>query len=111
MAFLLALNGLRVSEALGADIEDLGMERGHDTLLVRRKGGTTVLGSLAPRTARTVYLAVGDRTATWVSISVQILDTVDFDTPVSHPSALTRSSTLRVEVPVIYAVMITAHRA
>ena len=34
-------------------------------------------------------------------ISAQILDTVDLETPVSHPNALTRSSTLRVEVPVI----------
>ena len=29
---LLALNGLRVSEATGADIEYLGLERGHRTL-------------------------------------------------------------------------------
>ena len=29
---LLALNGLRVSEATGADIEHLGLERGHRTL-------------------------------------------------------------------------------
>ena len=28
---LLALNGLRVSEATGADIEQLGLERGHRT--------------------------------------------------------------------------------
>jgi len=61
LACLLALNGLRVSEALDADIEDLGLERGHHTLLVRRKGGKTVLVPLAPRTARTVYLAVGER--------------------------------------------------
>ena len=38
-------------------------------------------------------------------------DTVDFDTPDSQPSARTRSSTFRVEVPVMYAVMITAHNA
>ena len=31
----------------------------------------------------------------------QILDTVDFDTPDSQPSARTRSSTLRVLVPVM----------
>jgi integrase len=31
---LLALNGLRVSEATGADIEQLGLERGHRTLTV-----------------------------------------------------------------------------
>ena len=29
---VLALNGLRVSEATGADIEQLGLERGHPTL-------------------------------------------------------------------------------
>jgi integrase/recombinase XerD len=61
LACLLALNGLRVSEALGADIGDLGLERGHHTLLVRRKGGRTVIIPLAPRTARTVYRAVGER--------------------------------------------------
>ncbi len=31
---LLALNGLRVSEAIGADIEALGLERGHRTLTI-----------------------------------------------------------------------------
>ena len=35
---LLALNGLRVSEATGADIEHLGLERGHRTLTITRKG-------------------------------------------------------------------------
>ena len=34
---LLALNGLRVSEATGADIEHLGVERGHRTLTITRK--------------------------------------------------------------------------
>ena len=36
LIFLLALNGLRVSEATGADIEHLGLERGHRTLVVTR---------------------------------------------------------------------------
>ena len=58
---LLALNGPRVSEAIGADIELLGLERGHRTLLIHRKGGKTVLIPLAPRTARAVELAVGER--------------------------------------------------
>ena len=58
---LLALNGLRVSEATGADIERLGLERGHRTLLIQRKGGKIVLIPLAPRTARAVDLAVGER--------------------------------------------------
>jgi site-specific recombinase XerD len=35
---LLALNGLRVSEATGADIEHLGLERGHRMLVITRKG-------------------------------------------------------------------------
>ena len=61
LACLFALNGLRVSEALGTDVDDLGLERGHHTLRVLRKGGSTVIVPLAPRTARTVYLAVGER--------------------------------------------------
>lgn len=39
---LLAINGLRVSEALGADIDALGLARGHRTLTVLRKGGKLV---------------------------------------------------------------------
>jgi integrase/recombinase XerD len=59
---LLALNGLRVSEAAGADIEHLGFERGHRTLTVTRKGGKVVTVPLAPRTARAIDLAIGERT-------------------------------------------------
>jgi integrase/recombinase XerD len=39
---LLALNGLRVSEATGANIEALGLERGHRTLTILRKGAKVV---------------------------------------------------------------------
>src|ERR1700693_1779120 len=39
---LLALNGLRVSEATGANIEALGLERGHQALTILRKGGKIV---------------------------------------------------------------------
>ena len=59
---LLALNGLRVSEATGADIEHLGLERGHRTLTITRKGGKVVTVPLAPRTARAIDLAIGERT-------------------------------------------------
>ena len=58
---LLALNGLRVSEATGASIQALGLERGHRTLVITRKGGKVVTIPLAPRTARAIDLAVGER--------------------------------------------------
>ncbi|HEY5359948.1 MAG TPA: tyrosine-type recombinase/integrase [Streptosporangiaceae bacterium] len=58
---LLALNGLRVSEAAGADIEAMGLERGHRTLVITRKGGKVVTIPLAPRTARAIDLAIGER--------------------------------------------------
>ena len=58
---LLALNGLRVSEATGASIEAMGIERGHRTLVITRKGGKVVTIPLAPRTARAIDLAVGER--------------------------------------------------
>jgi integrase/recombinase XerD len=59
---LLALNGLRVSEATGADIGHLGLERGHRTLTITRKGGKVITIPLAPRTARALDLAIGERT-------------------------------------------------
>jgi integrase len=42
------LNGLRVPEATSADIEHLGLERGHRTLTITRK---VVTVPLTPRTA------------------------------------------------------------
>jgi integrase/recombinase XerD len=53
--------GLRVSEATGANIEALGVERGHRTLAITRKGGKAVIIPLASRTARAIDLAVGER--------------------------------------------------
>ncbi len=55
---LLALNGLRISEATGADIEQPGLERGHRTLTITRKGGKVVTVPLAPRTARSTWPSV-----------------------------------------------------
>jgi site-specific recombinase XerD len=46
LASLLALNGLRISEALGADVEDLDFDRGHRTLRIVRKGGKTRTGAV-----------------------------------------------------------------
>ncbi len=61
LASLLALNGLRISEALGADVADLDFERGHRTLKIVRKGGATI--PLAPRTSRALDLYIGERTS------------------------------------------------
>jgi integrase/recombinase XerD len=66
---LLALNGLRVSEATGANIEALGVERGHRTLVIARKGGKVVTIPLAPRTARAIDLAIGERSGGPVFLS------------------------------------------
>ncbi|MBV9293383.1 MAG: tyrosine-type recombinase/integrase [Frankiales bacterium] len=48
---LLALNGLRISEACNATVDDLSEERGHRLLTVTRKGGKKARVPLAPRTA------------------------------------------------------------
>jgi integrase/recombinase XerD len=50
-----------VSEATSADIQALGAECGHRTLVITRKGGKVVTIPLAPRTARAIELAVGER--------------------------------------------------
>jgi len=62
LASLLGLNGLRVSEALNANIDDLGFERGHYVLQIIRKGGKRATVPLAPRTARAVQLYIDGRT-------------------------------------------------
>ena len=59
---LLSLNGLRISEALGADIDAMDLDRGHRTLAIVRKGGKHVIIPLAPRTGRTLDLYIGERT-------------------------------------------------
>jgi integrase/recombinase XerD len=41
----------------------MGIERGHRTLVVTRKGGKVVTIPLAPRTARAIDLAIGERCA------------------------------------------------
>jgi integrase/recombinase XerD len=58
---LIALNGLRVSEATGADVEDLSTQRGHRILAITRKGGKKAIVPLAPGTARAIDLAAGER--------------------------------------------------
>jgi integrase/recombinase XerD len=61
LVLLLALNGLRVSEALQADVGDLSTERGHRVLKIVRKGGKRSTAPLAPRTAEAVDALVDGR--------------------------------------------------
>jgi integrase/recombinase XerD len=59
---MLGLLGLRIFEATGATVADLGEEHGHRVLKVHGKGDKTVLVPLAPAVARAIDRAVGDRT-------------------------------------------------
>ncbi len=61
LVLLLGLNGLRISEALSADVEALGTERGHRTITITRKGGRRATVPLAPRTAQAVETMVAGR--------------------------------------------------
>jgi integrase len=60
---MLGLLGLRIFEATGADIADLGEEHGHRVLRVIGKGTKVVLVPLPPAVARAIDRAVGTRTA------------------------------------------------
>jgi integrase/recombinase XerD len=70
---LLALNGLRVSEACRATRFDLTSDRGHQLLTITRKGGKKATVPLAPRTAASVLAVANtdgpllgmDRYAAW----------------------------------------------
>ncbi len=58
---MLGLLGLRIFEACGANIADLGQEHGHRVLKVRGKGGKVVLVPLPPAVARAIDRAVEGR--------------------------------------------------
>jgi integrase/recombinase XerD len=58
---LLGLLGLRIFEACGTNVADLGEEHGHRVLKVRGKGGKVVLVPLPPAVARAIDHAVDDR--------------------------------------------------
>ena len=59
---LLGLLGLRIFEATGADIADLGEEHGHRVLRVCGKGTKIVLVPLPPAVGRAIDRAIADRT-------------------------------------------------
>jgi integrase/recombinase XerD len=59
---MLGLLGLRIFEATGADIADLGEEHGHRVLRVCGKGTKVVLAPLPPAVGRAIDRAIGCRT-------------------------------------------------
>ena len=59
---MLGLLGLRIFEATGADIADLGEEHGHRVLRVCGKGAKVVLVPLPPAVGRAIDRAIGTRT-------------------------------------------------
>ena len=58
---MLGLLGLRIFEATGADIADLGEEHGHRVLRVCGKGGKVVLIPLPPAVGRAARIPGGSR--------------------------------------------------
>jgi len=62
LARLLVANGLRVSEAIEADADQLGTERGHRVLRIIGKGSKAATVVLAPPTARAIDTYLDGRT-------------------------------------------------
>jgi integrase/recombinase XerD len=60
---MLGLLGLRIFEACGADVSDLGEEHGHRVLRVTGKGGKVVLTPLPPAVGRAIDDATEERTS------------------------------------------------
>jgi len=63
LCLLLALNGLRIAEALGTDVSDLGRERGHRTLHIIGKGHKDAVIPLAPPVALAIDVYLNGRTS------------------------------------------------
>jgi integrase/recombinase XerD len=59
---MLTFCGLRISEALGADVRDYGHDSGHRVLKVTRKGGKTARVALAPPVVRALDTYLDGRT-------------------------------------------------
>ena len=80
------MNGLRINEALGADITDLDHDRGHRTLNILRKGGKHVTIPLAPRTGRALDLYIGKRASgpLFLGLNGERMDRYAADRTVKH---------------------------
>ena len=62
LVHLLAFNGLRITEALNADVDDLIHDRGHRALRITRKGGKVGRVAIAPVTSRALDAYLTGRT-------------------------------------------------
>lgn len=60
---LLALNGLRIGEALSRDVEHLTHDFGHRVIKLTRKGSKASTEALAPATARALETYIGERSS------------------------------------------------
>ena len=63
LARMLVTNGLRVSEACSADVDDLDQERGHQVLRVTGKGGKRATIPLVAGTVAALTIVLQDRSA------------------------------------------------
>jgi len=61
LVHLLAFNGLRITEALNVDVDDLVHDRGHRALRITRKGGKVGRVAIAPVTSRALDAYLGNR--------------------------------------------------
>ena len=85
---LLGLLGLRIFEATGADIADLGEEHGHRVLHVCGKGTKVVLVPLPPAVGRAIDRAAGSRDRGPI-----LLNTRHPDGPTAHHDAVEPATT------------------
>ena len=77
---MLDLLGLRIFEATGSSIEDLGEAHGHRVLRVCGKGDKVVLVPLPPAVGRALDRAIDDRT--------RLAEQADVKLPRMHPHML-----------------------
>ncbi|WP_432531161.1 tyrosine-type recombinase/integrase [Kineococcus auxinigenes] len=63
LAALLIFCGLRISEALGADVRDFGHDHGHRVLKITRKGGKSARVPLPPPVVRALEDYLAERTS------------------------------------------------
>jgi integrase len=88
---MLGLLGLRIFEATGADIADLGEEHGHRVLRVCGKGTKVVLIPLPPAVGRAIDRAAGTRTGGPILLTRRLrrlADTAGVRIPRAHPHML-----------------------